>query len=107
MSKIINVKKAKMMYEKAQLQEFINDVKNKEIKKTVEEMIEEAASYGVNKANLAEILKVSKSTLTDWAANNSRKEVVYWCLVGIKHQYNLVKNVVKHNFEDNEDEYTN
>lgn len=106
MSKIINVKKAKMMYEKAQLQEFINEVKNKEINKTVEEMIKEAASYGVNKANLAEILGVVKSTITDWVTNNSRKEVVYWCLIGIKHQYNIVKNVVKHNFEE-DDEYTN
>ena len=107
MSKIINVKKAKEMYEKAKLQEFINDIKNKEITKTVEEMINEAASYGVNKASLAEILNIAKSTITDWAANNSRKEVVYWCLVGIKHQYNIVKNIVRHNFEDDESKYTN
>lgn len=105
MSKTINIKKAKLMYEKAKHQEFIKDTENKEINQTVQEMIDEAEdSFGVTKASLARILNVSKGTISDWASSNSRKEIVYWCLVGIKHKYNIAKNAVKHNF-DGDDEY--
>ena len=104
MSKIINVKKAKMMYEKAKHQEFIQDTENKEVIQTVQEMIDEAEKeFSITKASFARIIKVSKSTLSEWAANNSRKEIVYWCLVGIKHKYNISKNANK--FELDGDDY--
>jgi DNA-binding transcriptional regulator YiaG len=97
----INTEKAEANYEKSNHQKFIDGLEDKTITDTVEEMIAEAdAKFGINKAVLARVLAVSRGTIQNWEDANSRKELVFWALKGLKQSYRTFFYTVKFGFDD-------
>lgn len=104
MARRIDTKKAEENYIKAQQQDFIDSIESIEIHQTVKEMIKEAKDrWGIGKISLARILNVDKTTIQAWEKNNTRKEMVYWALKGMRRAYHLHHNVIKLNLEENEE----
>lgn len=92
----VNLVKAKRAYLKAQQQEFIDEITNIEITETTEELLKSIEEkYNLKEAHVEQILGYSKGTLAKWKKDNTRREVLFWALKGIRRYYYTYHTTLK------------